>query len=173
MSALAYSIPSSIASARNPTVSQRHYEPASYAELTEPRERTIRIPVGDGAFTVSLKDSSLPAWVQPTIESFAEIQALSDNWDSYGGKAINRDIIQQALVALSQIMWTNSPTPSIVPLGDGGIQVEWHRKQQDLEIVFAVDERPQYYYTDRASGVDGDGSVDSVEALRRILSGLE
>lgn len=173
MSAFAYPIPSSIASTGNRTVSQWSYESTSYAELTEPRKRTLRIPAKDGAFTISLNAAALPAWIEPTIEAFAKIQNLQDNWDSYGGKAVNPDTLQQSLAVLAQIMRTNSPAPSIVPLGDGGIQVEWHRKQQDLEIVFAVDERPQYYYTNQASNAENNGSVDDVNALIRILSGLE
>jgi len=62
-----------------------------------------------------------------------------------------------------------SPAPSVVPLGDGGLQLEWHRKQQDLEITFAADDAPQFFYRNRAIGVEQDGYADDVIKLTQLL----
>jgi len=102
-------------------------------EFTFPsRASTYRVVVRNTA--VPTAASPLPDWVKPTIAAFIGIQNLTDNWDSYGGKAINRDLINQSLSIIGMVMQPNLPAPSVVPMGDGGLQIEWHRKQQDLGL---------------------------------------
>ena len=97
---------------------------------------------------------------------------LPDNWDSYGGRKINRDIISQSLSVLALIMEATSPPPSVVPMGNGGLQLEWHRKQQDLEIVFPSDEAPQFFYQDRTTGGQQEGSTNNITTLVQLLRNI-
>jgi hypothetical protein len=110
--------------------------------------------------------------VKPTISAFIGIQNLRENWNSYGGKSINNDLIQQALSVLGTIMQASSPAPSVVPMGDGGLQIEWHKRQQDLEIVFPADEAPQFYYRNRATGVEREGFANELAGLTELLGDL-
>jgi hypothetical protein len=103
------------------------------------------------------------------ISDIMGIQTLPENWDSYGGKKTNLDLISRSLSVLGCIMEAASPAPSVVPLGDGGLQLEWHRKQQDLEITFAADDAPQFFYRNRAIGVEQDGYADDVIKLTQLL----
>jgi hypothetical protein len=162
---------SSAALTENRFASRWGYE-ASSAALTEPREEEFTISFGTSAYRVVLRDVSLPAWVKPTIFAFIGIQTLGENWNSYGGKPINTDLIKQALSLLESIMQADSPAPSVVPIGDGGLQIEWHRKQQDLEIVFPSDEVPQFYYKNRATGADQEGFLNELADLSRLLADL-
>jgi hypothetical protein len=145
---------------------------ASSAALTEPREEAFTISYGGGAYRIVLKNTLLPAWVEPTISAFIGIQTLEENWNSYGGKPINNDLIKQSLSILETIMQANSPAPSVVPLGDGGLQIEWHKRQQDLEIVLSSDEVPQFYYRNRATGAEQEGFANELAELTRLLSDL-
>jgi hypothetical protein len=162
---------SSAALTENQFASRRGYV-ASSAALTEPREEEFTISSGGSAYRIVLRDASLPAWVEPTIFAFIGIQNLGENWNSYGGKPINTDLIKQALSVLGSIMQANSPAPSVVPIGDGGLQIEWHRKQQDLEIVFPSDEVPQFYYRNRATGAGQEGFLNELPDLTRLLGDL-
>jgi hypothetical protein len=108
--------------------------------------------------------------VKPTLAAFLDLQNLSPNWDSYGAKTINQEMIRASLMILTQIMQADSPVPSIVPLSDGGIQIEWHRRQQDLEIVFSMDDQPQYFYRSR-DGLEA-GPVREIRTLTRLLQQL-
>ncbi len=66
----------------------------------------------------------------------------------------------------------NAPPPSIVPLTDGGLQVEWHLNGRDLEIVIAADEPPTFCYW-RPDGNAEDGLVlTAYERLRSIIQEL-
>ncbi|MFY9855315.1 MAG: hypothetical protein WAK26_15700 [Terracidiphilus sp.] len=100
------------------------------------------------------------------------IQTLPENWDSYGGKKVNRDLISQSLSVLGLIMDVASPAPSVVPLGDGGLQLEWHRNQQDLEITFPADESPQFFYLNRSTGVGQEGFASDVASLAQLIRNI-
>lgn len=50
---------------------------------------------------------------------------------------MNEQIAQQALLLLVEVMDNDdAPPPSVVPLNDGGVQVEWHRHGRNLEKQF-------------------------------------
>jgi hypothetical protein len=110
--------------------------------------------------------------VRPTISGFIAIQSLPDNWDSYAGKKISGELISQSLGTLGFIMEEGSPAPSVVPLGDGGVQLEWHRKQQDLEITFPFDDVPQFFYANRATGVQDEGFASDLVRLTQLLRSM-
>lgn len=116
--------------------------------------------------------SELPEWVKPTISAISSIQSLSENWDSYGGKKTSDDLIKLALSVLTQIMSVNAPVPAVVPLGDGGLQLEWHRKQQDLEIVFPADTTPTFYYCKKTSGVETEGFATDFLKLATLVGSI-
>jgi hypothetical protein len=110
--------------------------------------------------------------VEPTISAISSIQLLGENWDSYGGKKTSDDLIKLALSILTQIMPVNAPVPSVVPLGDGGLQLEWHRKQQDLEIVFPADTTPTFYYCKKNSGVETEGFATDFLKLATFVGSI-
>lgn len=163
----------------NQFASRWKYSVASSAALTEPKDQEFTFSAPAGSYRVWVRDfassastNTPPAWMMPTISALDGIQSLPENWDSYGGKPINRDLILQSLDTLARIMKADSPAPSIVPIGDGGIQIEWHRKQQDLEIVFPVDDTPQFYYRNKSTATAGEGPVSDTKKLIHLLMDL-
>lgn len=134
---------------------------------SEPRERAFIIPGVNGSYRIKMKHSSaIPAWIKPTLSAFRDVQELPPNWDSYGAKPSETGLINASLSLLTQIMDDRFPPPAVVPLADGGLQFEWHRNNQDLEIVFPAEEPPTYYYQDR----DGQQEEGPANATRRIVA---
>jgi hypothetical protein len=54
----------------------------------------------------------------------------------------------------------DSLAPQMTPLADGGVQAEWHRPEQDLEIVVPANEDPTYYYFDGRTSEEEEGGLD-------------
>jgi hypothetical protein len=139
-----------------------------------PIERERRYSSRGRILTLKWRDlgQPLPAWFDIVMQGFADLITLEPNWDSYRGKAIEGAVINRAMTLLDALLKPASPPPSIVPLSSGGLQVEWHRDDRDLEIVFEPRQQPEFYYKS-ATGVEEDGSLLSrwslvVELIRAL-----
>jgi len=70
--------------------------------------------------------------------SAVEICALPPGWDSYKARTIDARAVERAL-RFCEWLKDNAPVPILVPLNDGGVQLEWHTADgQDVEIEFMV-----------------------------------
>jgi len=69
----------------------------------------------------------------------------------------------QAVEFLLRVALPHVPPPAIVPLSDGGIQLEWHEGGVDLEISFS-DLEPGVYVEDRDSGEAAELPLDEAPA---------
>jgi len=81
------------------------------------------------------EDISEPLWLRPVIERLKDIIVLPADWDSYGAHPARRENVEGALHALATVMSEESEIPWIVPLPSGGIQLEWHGDDSDIEIA--------------------------------------
>ena len=120
-------------------------------------------------------EPAFPAWLQPTIKSFLDLLQLPQNWDDYGASQIHEQIVQQALLLLVEVMDNDAPPPSVVPLSDGGVQVEWHRHGRNLEIEFpAAGEAPGFYYYEDNGETECEGQVSkSYDHLQTYIASLK
>lgn len=91
----------------------------------------------------------LPSWFDPLMQGLVDVRTLPANWDSYDAMPINPKLVDMALTFMSGLLGPSSPAPRVVPLSSGGLQLEWHRKGVDVEVVFDQDERPYFYHRNR------------------------
>ena len=89
-----------------------------------------------------------PTWVEPTMKSFGELLELDADWDSHGGNRIDPNCVKAALELAWTVMREDSPSPSVVPTSRGGVQLEWHTGEVDLEIEFVSPTRVYGYFED-------------------------
>jgi hypothetical protein len=76
-------------------------------------------------------------------------------------------------MVLVEVMDNDAPAPSVVPLSDGGVQLEWHRRGRNLEIEFPADEAPGFYYYEDGSEFESEGQVSrSYDRIQTYLSKL-
>src|SRR5262245_21027244 len=64
-------------------------------------------------------------WARPTIDRLKAVALLPNNWDQRGSTAPRADVISFAWNILAQIMPYDGRVPVVVPLGNGGLQLEW------------------------------------------------
>jgi hypothetical protein len=114
--------------------------------------------------------SQTPAWLEPALAEFERIMNLPRDWDAYGSDPIALETIVRALLVLTEYMGPDTAPPWIVPLSDGGIQLEWRRDGSTLEVeVPAGDGAPATaYWMDEESGESWEG--DLVEIPRNLLA---
>lgn len=78
-------------------------------------------------------------WQVEPIKKILGALLLLDNWDSYGGHAPGTGSAAAAIDFISQITHEDPPRPRVVPLGTGGIQLEWRNGQRELAVECSPD----------------------------------
>lgn len=111
--------------------------------------RGWRIPLPQGV--VKFADEP-PARLKATIQQIANFCNLKLNWDSYGAKPVDPNNAVTAILILLNAVDDSTPLPTVVPLSQGGIQLEWHCNGADLEIVIASPSRIRASFEDLNSG---------------------
>jgi hypothetical protein len=103
---------------------------------------------------------------------FLALNALrADNWDNRGSAAVRTDVLVFAWNILTQVMPADGLTPAIVPLGHGGIHIEWSVPGADLEmeIVKPYDLSATFFDTDDDSEREIDVGSDNLVELEALI----
>ena len=85
--------------------------------------------------------AGLPQWHSEALAELAKLEGLVPGWDGYAGLPVSRLHANRALRFLGQFMEDGLPMPEIVPLADGGVQLEWHLPAHRVDFV-SDDENP-------------------------------
>jgi hypothetical protein len=106
------------------------------ALLTDPTSRTYPVKLRKRTMTITLTGEA-PGWLDPTIQTMQRLAHLPGNWSSYGNCLIEDIAIIRAAEVLAEVLDADGLAPSIVPTSQGGVQLEWHRNGDDVEIEFS------------------------------------
>lgn len=139
----------------------------------EPRRFTVRLLV-DGEpleFAYTTFDEELPAWTGPVFKALSERWGARPGWDSYDAQPTNPHLVANLLNILLDLMHHDDAPPQVTPLADGGVQAEWHSREQDLEIVVTASEPPSYFYFDLAASTQEEADLDANYARVQVLIG--
>jgi hypothetical protein len=117
--------------------------------------RRIRVvsPKGDYALIVELAGPE-PTWFRPTLEIFADLLGLPDDWNSYGAQPVTRAAVATAVKLLAEVLASDALPPQVVPTSAGGVQLEWHEGGVDLEVCVRPTGTVQVLFEDLASEVE-------------------
>jgi len=72
-------------------------------------------------------------------EQLRELSRLERNWNSYGADPIAASAISHAANLIAVMAERGSTEPWVVPLPDGGVQVEWQGGAGRLDVEVAPD----------------------------------
>lgn len=111
-------------------------------------------------------------WFRPAVEQLGALLTLPPNWDSYGGRPTAQGCASQTISFLAQTFPAQVAPPWVVPLHDGGIQLEWHRGGVDVEVVLSPEEGGHLYVADLAAGDEWEGALDG-EGVARFHAVLD
>lgn len=95
----------------------------------------IKLDVSDEGRVTPEREIVLPAWIIPAFMQLYLLQRLPDDWDSYGGVALQVSHRDAALRFLGLAMADGVPLPDIVPLADGGVQLEWRSAGVEVDYI--------------------------------------
>ena len=121
--------------------------------------------------TLLRNTSTLP---DDLAEQFRRIAGLIENWNGYGGPAIEPDCIEDAVRIAKMGLAMGLPAPGVAPGGDGGIGIEWAMEQWELSIDIAPGAATTYaldkILPDGAASEESDGTLESDDQIRSIFA---
>ncbi|MDQ6783145.1 MAG: hypothetical protein M3063_06840 [Actinomycetota bacterium] len=89
-------------------------------------------PTPPGALLVVSED------LRPLVEDLESLLALPDDWDSYGGRPTTVTAARTVVSALEQVRW-RGPLPTVSPMSDGGVTLEWGGDTDGVELSVSRD----------------------------------
>lgn len=111
-----------------------------------------------------------PDWLKTSRQRFGAALALPDGWDGPASYSVSREVAfyaerltEFALQSVDQPL-----APYVVPLPDGGLQVEWHSVTTEIEVYFDNEGNVSAWAHNRQTGfeVEKEG-VAAVQLLKR------
>lgn len=127
----------------------------------------------DGSLVVN-SAGRLPEWAERAADTLAELLALPENWNGYGARAVEWQVVPVVLNFLADVFADGEPPfPDLVPTVDGGVQVEWHVGGFDLEVEVSPKTGVRAYFCDEAAGEEWEGSaLSNLDLLGRAVTRL-
>jgi hypothetical protein len=92
-------------------------------------------------------------WRVGVVDKLVELTSLPPDCDGYGGQPVKWDAGMFALNVLKQVMLPRTSLPQIVPSSIGGLQIEWHEKDIDLEFHVNAPYEGELWFEDRRADV--------------------
>lgn len=112
-------------------------------------------------------ENDAPNWLPYVIDRLNVIAGSPDADD------VNSGALGRVLEVLRQLLRSDTPTPSVVPCEDGGIQCVWHKAGWDLEVDVLVAETT-VWARERSTGTTWGGPLadyrEDTELVLKTLS---
>ncbi len=121
--------------------------------------------------SISPYDSAEPLpWLGSVVDRLNEVALLEAGWDGDNAMPPTQEAGLAAIRAVCEVMWRDTPVPAIVPMFDGGLQVEWHRRDLDIEMTVAPDGSRHVWISAAGGLIEIDQEFrDAVDDLRNHL----
>lgn len=116
------------------------------------RSQFLPVDIGAAAFT----DPGLPRWFGSLLPVMCDLARLRDNWDGRNSAAVRHDVLRFVASVLSRVMSPRIPAPSLVPLGNGGIQMIWGAVETEIEAEISRPNSVVLYLLDRQTTTESE-----------------
>ncbi len=147
-------------------LSDREITPSRRTATSPGRATLVGCDQRPGLVVVERDPSLQPVdWFDTALAELERIINLPTDWDGYGSEPIATETAVKALLLLTDLLGlSEAATPWVVPLSDGGIQLEWTRNGFVLEIqVPASDtEDPTAFAANENCGESWEGSAAEI-----------
>jgi hypothetical protein len=137
---------------------------ASGRDLHQQGADVISIPTGTRA---TLTQSQV-TWAAEVTSRLNHICALPPGWDGYRGQPTRFDVASFAVALLGRVCKPHTPAPFIIPLPSGGLQIEWHHNEAQIELSIRAPYDVEVWMADPHTDPDGQ-EVHLTTAFTSIL----
>jgi hypothetical protein len=106
------------------------------------------------------------------LRALQELQGFRTNWDGYGAEPLDSRNLEAARRFIESLPDDVAPTPMVVPMTRGRVQLEWHRGNRSLELEFETPTTIHFLQWDSDQGVEKEDivSADQTDVLGGLLN---
>lgn len=117
----------------------RQRGPASHAMVSDDApSRSVTLQSVTGyKLRLDVFEEEPPPWFWRLVAESNVLLQLPAGWNSHNAAPVPPDAAATALDIVVRALLMGAPYPHITPLSSGGLQIEWH--EPDIEIEVAVD----------------------------------
>jgi hypothetical protein len=101
----------------------------------------------------------VPEWAPRTTTALRELLRLPPGWNHHNARPVALNALRAVIAALTSTMRHDSPAPDVIPLATGGLQLEWHSHQMDIEFAAGHHGELSVYVRDRQTGREWEGDT--------------
>jgi hypothetical protein len=94
-------------------------------------------------------------WADDVTARLNHICALPPGWDGYRGRSTRFDVAEFAISLLRRVCKPHTPAPVIIPLPSGGLQIEWHHDEAQIELTIRAPYNVEVWMADPRTDPDG------------------
>lgn len=134
-------------------------------------ESTLAPPVPDVPSSSAFSADAEPIWLPGVMARLEHLVSLPEGWDGHGGRAVSVSTALFALHILFETLDRSRPSPQILPLSYGGLQIEWHEQGIDLEVEIIGSNEILVTFEDHVMGDSDQFSLSTdLSRLSNLLS---
>jgi hypothetical protein len=100
-------------------------------------------------------------WQEDILARVCSLLTLREGWGGAKSSPIDHGAAMFALSVLQRVMSARTPKPQVVPLTSGGIQVEWHEKDIDLEFTVYAPYECSIWFEDHLTSTTKEAELDA------------
>ena len=106
-------------------------------------------------------------WLSVLRTSAARLAELEAGWDGFGAQKISRAALPAAVRATESSMPSiaDAVPPYLVPIANGGVQIEWHEEHGELEYCLNSDGSRYIWIKNHLTGVEIEGDDEEAVAI--------
>ena len=116
-------------------------------------------------------------FVDSVCAKLDELAKLPENWDSYGGHALDANILAAARNFIKSLPDSVAIRPRVVPMSAGNLQFEWHHGPRILEFEIETAHVIHYLQWDPQGGIEVEDTFQitdidkAIELIQWFMSG--
>jgi hypothetical protein len=157
-----------LAEFRDDYVMVRHRRPRAYENLCPITEPVMIIDIEN---STKVPPAAPANWMNEVIARVQDLSTLEKNWDGRGSAAVKAEVLYFAVLnVLAASAAPSTVAPSMIPLGNGGIQMVWSNEDAELEVEVAAPLEVIVYFHNRRTNEEREFSTGAdFSELGRIL----
>ena len=114
------------------------------------------------------KESLFPSLTERAKRTLDELVSLDEGWDGYNGIPVLPEVAEHARLFLKRVEKYTNLMPDIIPLSNGGLQLEWYVGKYEIEAEIEPDCTTILLFEDRGDERSIEVSLDATLDLSDV-----